>query len=123
MNCRPYFLIGDLVSNTGVGAVVGLVVASSNGETWWMGLGMAAGMCIGSLVALPAVCFFSVLFGAMEVMLPVMLTGMLAGMLVGMGAAMNMLPGDVAVGIGAVIGLVVLLTTYGLDVYLKSYNE
>ena len=44
MNCRPYFLIGDLVSNTGVGAVVGLVVASSIGETWWMGLGMAAGM-------------------------------------------------------------------------------
>ena len=123
MERRLYFVFGDILSNTGVGALVGFVVVVSVREGWSPLLAMVSGMFLGDVVSLPAIVVLSILFGAMEVMLPVMLTGMLAGMLVGMGAAMNMLPGDVAVGIGAVIGLVVLLTTYGLDVYLKSYNE
>ena len=84
MERRPYFLFGDLVSNVGVGALVGLTVASFVGETWSPVLGMVVGMLVGGALALPAALVLSVPFGAMEVMLPVMTTGMVSGMAVGM---------------------------------------
>ena len=33
MNWRPYFLMGDLVSNTGVGAVVGISAPRQQSDT------------------------------------------------------------------------------------------
>lgn len=123
MERRPYFLLGDLVSNTAVGGLVALVVASVVGETWPMALAMVLGMLVGDFVALPAAVGLSVLFGAMELMLPVMLSGMLSGMVVGMRAATGPMSTDVALGLGASLGLLGLLATYGLNAYIQGKHH
>ena len=123
MERRLYFLLGDLVSNAGVGALVGLAVASLVGDTWPPVLGMVAGMFAGGVVALPAAVALSVPFGAMELMLPVMLTGMTSGMLLGMLGAMDTMSSGTAAERGAVVGLVVLLTTYGLNAYVRARDR
>ena len=123
MERRLYFLLGDLVSNAGVGALVGLAVAALVGDTWPPVLGMVAGMLAGGVVALPAAVVLSVPFGAMELMLPVMVTGMTSGMLLGMLAAMGAMgamPRGTAAELGAIMGLVVLLITYGLNAYTRA---
>ena len=123
MERRLYFLFGDLVSNAGVGALAGLIVAALVGETWFPVLGMAVGMLAGGMIALPAAVVLSVPFGAMELMLPVMLTGMTSGMLSGMLAAMGAASGGSAAALGAVVGLVVLAATYALNAYVRVRAE
>ena len=120
MERRWYFLFGDLVSNAGVGALVGPVVAALVGETWHPVLGMVAGMLGGGVVALPGAVLLSVPFGAMELMLPVMLTGMTSGMLLGMLAAMGATSSGWAAALGAIAGLVVLAATYVLNAYVRA---
>ena len=112
MERRLYFLFGDIVSNTGVGALVGFVVVMSVREGWPPLLAMVSGMLLGDVVALPAMVLLSILFGAMEVMLPVMLTGMVTGMLVAMLMAMRGLSAGAAVAIGMLVGLLTLGATY-----------
>ena len=112
MERRLYFLFGDVVSNTGVGALVGFVVVMSVREGWPPLLAMVSGMLLGDVVALPAMVLLSILFGAMEVMLPVMLTGMVTGMLVAMLMAMRGLSAGAAVAIGMLVGLLTLGATY-----------
>ncbi len=123
MERRWYFLFGDLVSNAGVGALIGLVVAALVGETWHPVLGMVAGMLGGGVVALPAAVLLSVPFGAMELMLPVMLTGMTSGMLLGMLAAMGATSSGWAATLGASAGLVVLVATYVLNAYVRASHR
>ena len=123
MERRPYFLLGDLVSNTGVGALVASVVAFGVGETWPVPVAMVAGMLAGDLVALPAAVGLSAVFGAMEVMLPVMLSGMLSGMVVGMRAASGPLSNGVALALGAALGVLALLATYGLNAYIQATHR
>ena len=120
MERRLYFLIGDLLSNVGVGALVGVTAASLVGEAWPAVLAMVIGMLAGDLIALPAAFALSALFGAMELMLPVMLTGMLAGMLVGMRAAMVPLSSGSAAALGGAAGLVALAATYALNAYVRG---
>ncbi len=60
------------------------------------------GMVISILLWLP----FSILFGAMEVMVPLMLTGMLSGMVVSMYLAMESLGAWTCLHIGAASGFV-----------------
>jgi len=120
MERRLYFLVGDLLSNVGVGALVGLVVVSLVAETWPPVLGMVAGMLVGDLVALPAAVALSVPFGAMEIMLPVMTTGMVSGMAVGMLAAMGVVQTGQSAAVGAIAGLLVLAATYGLNAHLRA---
>ena len=123
MERRPYFLLGDLISNTGVGALVAVVVAFVIGESWPAWLAMVAGLLIGDLVALPAAVGLSVVFGAMELMLPVMVSGMLSGMVVGMRAASGPLSNGTALTIGAALGLAALLATYGLNAYVHAAHR
>ena len=123
MERRLYFLLGDLVSNAGVGALVGLAVAVLVGETWFPVLGMVVGMLAGAMVALPAAVVLSVPFGAMELMLPVMLTGMTSGMLLGMLAAIGATSTGSAASLGAVMGLVVLAATYVLNASIRARAE
>ena len=123
MERRLYFLFGDLVSNAGVGALVGLVVAVLVGETWFPVLGMVVGMIAGGGVALPAAGVLAVPFGAMELMLPVMLTGMTSGMLLGMLAAMGATSSGSAGALGAIVGLVVLAATYVLNAYVRASHR
>ena len=123
MERRLYFLFGDLVSNAGVGALVGLAVASLVGDTWPPVLGMVAGMLAGGVVALPAAVVLSVPFGAMELMLPVMLTGMTSGMLLGMLVAVGPMSRGTAAALGAGVGLAALVVTYGLNAYTRARHR
>ena len=123
MERRLYFLLGDLISNTGVGALVGVVIAFVVGEAWPASFAMVAGMMLGDLVALPAAVGLSALFGAMEVMLPVMVSGMLSGLVVGMRAANSPLSTSTAVTWGAALGLLTLLATYGLNAYIQATHR
>ena len=77
---RPYFVIGDLVSNSAAGAVVALTLATMVGEAWLMPVAVIVGMVIGSLMATLLSFVAAALFGAMEVMIPMMMTGMMTGM-------------------------------------------
>ena len=119
MERRLYFLFGDIVSNTGVGALVGFVVVMSVREGWPPLLAMVSGMLLGDVVALPAMVLLSILFGAMEVMLPVMLTGMVTGMLVAMLMAARGLSIGAGVAVGVLVGLVALGATYILDAWVQ----
>ena len=112
METRPYFLLGDLVSNVLVGAIVGVVCAALIDESWSHTWAMIVGMTVSMLVVLPLQFGCNILFGAFEVMLPTMLTSMAAGMVVPMVAAERSLSWEEAAFQGAVIGLAVLVFTY-----------
>ena len=115
MEKRPYFLIGDVLSNAIVGAVVALICVSAFSDAWHPGLAMVAGMGVGSAVGMLLVMLVSVAFGAFEVMLPVMTTGMLVGML---SATSTAAVRDAAAG-GSLVGVGVLVLTYLLNARLQ----
>jgi hypothetical protein len=108
---RPYFLIGDLLTNSLTGAVVALACTSLFSEAWPHVLAMVAGMFVGSAVGMLLATLASVALGAFEVMLPVMTTGMLVGMLSATSAAELT---EAAAG-GALVGVGVLVLTYLLN--------
>ncbi len=109
MDHRLYFVLGDLVANTLVGALIGSLAALIVGPGWNMNVATLVLMCLGMLIAGFLSLIIGVLFGAMEVMVPVMLTGMVSGMVVGMWAAMTPLSVTTAALIGAVCGLVTIV--------------
>jgi hypothetical protein len=117
---RPYFLLGDLVSNLGVGALVGSLSALLFGPGWNMLVAMVVGMALGMLVAIPFALLLGALFGAMEIMVPVMTTGMVAGMVVSMGAAME--PCSFARGaqLGALSGLGAMVAIYLANALIRG---
>ncbi len=121
MSIRPYFIIGDLVSNLATGAVVGLACAGVFDTGWPPLIAMIAGMGLGTTLAVVLGLFgFSRYFGALETMVPVMLTGMLTGMVVSMAAAMKPI-GYVAGGaLGVLIGLAALAATYIVNFRLNG---
>ena len=120
METRPYFLLGDLLVNTAVGALVGLACAALIGPAWNMWLGMFIGMAIGMALALVlSLGVFAVLFGAMEVMVPAMLTGMIAGMVVGMAAPMTEVSLMTGARWGALLGIACLIVTYAANAVLQ----
>lgn len=92
MDKRPFFLAGDLVSNTLVAALSGVVIHSLMSNSWPMMIAMLLGMVIGMFVA-NLCCFVGLMryFGAMEIMVPAMTSGMVAGMVVAMSRAMTSL--------------------------------
>jgi hypothetical protein len=123
METRPYFIMGDLISNILTGSLVGLLCVVILDPEWTMFSAMLLGMGIG--MGFSAVFGALVLFrffGAMEVMIPTMLTGMLVGMLVGMAASMMTLSAGTAVKIGALTGLVVLILTYIANYKLTDHQ-
>ena len=113
MDSRLYFVLGDLVSNVLVGAVVGWLCVLVVGVGWnmflTMFLTMAIGMVVGTALWLP----LGVLFGAMEVMLPTMFGGMVSGMVIGMWATMEPLGAMEGFVMGGVCGLasIVVIST------------
>jgi len=119
METRPYFVIGDLFSNCGVGALVGLAMAALVGPGWNMLVGMLVGMALGMAIALPFALGLGALFGAMETMIPVMTTGMVAGMIVSMGAAMQASGLAHAAELGALSGFGVVAATYLANAVLR----
>jgi hypothetical protein len=116
---RPYFVLGDLLVNTAVGALVGLACAALLSPAWNMWLGMFVGMALGMAMALVlSLGLFAVLFGAMEVMVPAMLTGMIAGMVVGMAAPMTEVGLAQGARWGALLGVGCLIATYAANAVL-----
>ncbi len=119
METRPYFLLGDLLANVVIGALVGVTCASLFDPSWNMWLGMFLGMALGMAIALVlGVGLFFIFFGAMEVMVPTMLTGMVTGMIVGMAAPMMEVHLPDAARWGAASGIGCLGFTYVVNAFL-----
>lgn len=119
MERRLYFLIGDIISNAGAGALVALGVAAFIDPAWFTIVAMAVGMLVGGIGAIPIAMAASIPFGAFEVMVPVMTTGMVSGMAVGMVAAVRTLDLGPAAALGAGSGLVVLAGLYTLNARIR----
>ena len=119
METRPYFVLGDVLANSVVGALVGVASAALFGPGWNMIIAMLVGMALGMVISLPALLGFVVFFGAMEVMVPAMTTGMVAGMVVSMSATMGPLSFASAAMLGVKSGLGVLVAIYLANIIVK----
>ena len=119
METRPYFVLGDVLANSVVGALVGVASAALFGPGWNMIIAMLVGMALGMVISLPALLGFVVFFGAMEVMVPAMTTGMVAGMVVSMSATMGPLSFASAAVLGVKSGLGVLVAIYLANIIVK----
>jgi len=108
MDNRLYFVLGDLLSNIVIGALIGVIAVLVVGTGWNMWLAMVLMMVVGMAISLPASLAFGIRFGAMEVMVPAMQTGMMSGMVVGMWQAMSPLSVSQGAIIGGITGLVIL---------------
>jgi hypothetical protein len=84
LDSRIGYVLGDLLANVALGAVVGLFCWLIVGPAWNMWIAMFLMMAIGSIVGLVGFFIVSRWLGAMESMVPLMLTGELTGMVVGM---------------------------------------
>ena len=111
METRPYFIVGDIVSNLFVGALVGGACALLLDTGWNMFVAMIVGMVLGMVISLPLALLLSAFFGAMETILPVMTTGMVAGMVISMAASLVALRAADAAWLGCFSGLGVVVAT------------
>lgn len=119
METRLYFIVGDLLSNLFVGALVGTVCAFIFGPAWNMWIAMLVGMALGMLIAIPLSLLFGALFGALEVMLPVMLTAMFVGMVMAMRAAVEPIAWLEAAQTSLWLSLMSLGACYAADAILR----
>ena len=119
METRPYFVLGDIASNGGVGALVGVTCAWLFPSEWHMAVTMIAGMIFGMVMSLPMAFLLSGLFGAMETLLPVMTTGMVAGMVVTMQSSLTTMRPEETARIGASCGLAVVIVTYLANAFIR----
>jgi hypothetical protein len=120
METRLYFLFGDILSNTLLGAIVGALAAFCFSDRWPMLVAMVVGMFASMLLAAIFGALFGILYGAFELMVPLMLTAMVAGMALPMWATMEPLDPLQAAKLGAASGLVVLAGTYLLNAALRG---
>ena len=120
METRPYFLLGDLVSNVSFGALIGLLASSIFSESWPSLAAMALGMAGAMVLGVPITLLLGVAFGAFELMLPMMLTAMTAGMATPMLAAQGGLSLQAGTCWGAGLGAGSLLSTYLLNAALHG---
>ena len=115
---RPYFVVGDLIANSALGALVGVCCALVIPQNWSSLVAMMAGMLLGMLIAIPVQLASSLLLGAFETMLPMMLSGMSSGMLVAMVASQGLVPWRDGLATGALAGLAVVAFTYVMNALL-----
>ena len=120
MDNRLYFVLGDILSNIVIAALIGALAVVIVDTGWNMWLAMILMMVIGMALALPGAFLFGYWFGAMEIMVPVMQGGMWSGMVVGMWQAMSPLSVQQGVLIGAVTGLLVLNVTWVANIALRG---
>ena len=120
MDNRLYFVLGDILSNIVIAALIGALAVVIVDTGWNMWLAMVLMMAIGMALALPGAFLFGYWFGAMEIMVPVMQAGMWSGMVVGMWQAMSPLSVQQGVLIGAVTGLVVLNVIWVANIALRG---
>ena len=123
MDPRIYFIVGDVISNTLVSALVGMLCALTVGTGWPMFTAMV--LCMVGEMAVALVMFFplSIFFGAMEIMVSTMFSGMLTGMVVGMWCAMMPLGLWVGILLGAVCGLLSLMLIWFINNRLRGVRR
>ena len=119
METRLYFVVGDIISNLAVGALVGGLCALLLGPGWNVVAATIAGMTLGMVISLPLGFLLSGLFGAMETILPVMTTGMVAGMVVAMEAGKGTLCFADGAWLGGWSGFGVLVVTYVANALIR----
>ncbi|MBM3595576.1 MAG: hypothetical protein FJX31_07320 [Alphaproteobacteria bacterium] len=88
MDQRFGYVVGDVVANVALGALVGLLCWLIVGPSWNMWIAMFLMMAIGSILGLVSFFITARWLGAMEAMVPMMLTGELTGMIIGMAVPM-----------------------------------
>ena len=120
MDNRLYFVLGDILANIVIAALIGALAVVIVDTGWNMWLAMVLMMVIGMALALPGAFLFGYWFGAMEIMVPVMQAGMWSGMVVGMWQAMSPLSVQQGMLIGAVTGLVVLNVIWVANIALRG---
>ena len=67
---RLYLVVGDLLANPGVSALVALIVSVAVADSWHVIPGMAVGMALGTVVGVVGLMLLTPVFGAFEIMLP-----------------------------------------------------
>jgi hypothetical protein len=120
MDDRLYFVLGDLLANIVMGALVGAVAVWLVGSGWNMWLAMLLMMALGMVLGLAGALGFGFLFGAMEIMVPVMQTGMWSGMVVGMWQTMAPLSATQGALVGGVTGVMVLNVVWVANTALRG---
>ena len=120
MEKRLYFVVGDVLACTSLGAAAGWLTYAVLPQNWWFGVAMVLGMFLGMVVGALGGFLFSPFFGAMEIALPTALAGMMAGMAGGMQAVMSGTGGAEALQSGAGIGILCLAFTYLLQSQLQG---
>ena len=123
MDNRLFFVLGDLLANILVGAVVGWFVSLITGAGWNMIIAMFVMMFLGMLLAgvlwLPA----SICLGAMELMVPLMVTGMVSGMVIGMRSATVTLGAGSACMVGAVFRLATIVMIWIVNQQVRGVQQ
>jgi hypothetical protein len=117
------YVIGDLVANVALGALVGLLSWLIVGPWWNMWIAMFVMMAIGSIVGFVGFMVTARWLGAMEAMVPLMFTGELAGMVVGM--AIPMMPFSAAQGLvwGAACGAGAMVIIWVANALLRGVTR
>ena len=123
MDNRFGYVIGDLIANVALGAVVGLLCWLIVGPSWNMWIAMFLMMAIGSLLGLVSFFITARWLGAMEAMVPMMLTGELTGMVVGM--AVPMMPFTALQGLvwGAACGAASMVIIWVANALLRGVTR
>ncbi len=123
MDHRFGYVIGDLVANVALGALVGLLCWLIVGPSWNMWIAMFLMMAIGSFLGLVGFFLTARWLGAMEAMVPMMLTGELTGMVVGM--AVPMMPFTASQGLiwGGACGAASIVIIWIANALLKGVTR
>jgi len=117
------FIAGDVLSNLALGALAGSLGAAVFHPGWGMLPAMLAGMAAGMALAFVWSTVIGIWLGAHEAHMPAMLTGMYAGMCISMVATMEPLTAGRGARLGAFVGLVCLLFTYGMNALLRGEQK
>jgi hypothetical protein len=120
---RYGYVIGDLVANVVLGAIVGLLCWLIVGPSWNMWIAMFLMMAIGSIVGLIGFFVTARWLGAMEAMVPLMFTGELTGMVVGMAVPMMPFTAMQSAIWGAACGAVAMVIIWIANALLRGVTR
>ena len=122
MDHRLYFILGDLISNIGIGILSAVSAVLLINTGWNMLIAMVVMMVLAMILGLFLSLALSIWFGAMEIMVPGMLTGMFSGMLSGMWLAMTEVPIVHLVWTGAITGIAVTCIIWLANTCLRGIS-